>query len=421
MRESGVRFYSRHFPATFAAAHGSILRDNSEADYVDFFSSGGVMNYGHNDVRLKKALSAYLEADGIVHGLDFATGARKRFLDLFERLILNPRNLDYLVQFPGPTGTNANEAALKLARLATGRTNVIAFTNSYHGLTAGSLGVTANTLFRNEAYVSRLNVSFLPYCGYFGDGSDTFEYLRRTVEDPGSGVDLPAAVILETVQAEGGVNVASREWLQNVQGLCREHDILLVVDEIQTGVGRTGGFFSFEDAGLKPDIVTLAKSLSGFGLPLAIVLIRPGLDRWQPGEHAGTFRGNNLAFVTGSRSLEIFWQDDALSRSVIEKGTVMAKSLGELQEAFPDTVCAVRGRGMIRGLELHDSAMARLVLEECFSRRVLLELCGARSQVIKVSPPLTIEGEMLRQGLQALRHSVEAIASGNGAALSQGA
>lgn len=312
--ESEVRGYIRSFPTIFKKAKGATLTDEQGVEYIDFFAGAGTLNYGHNNEHISKALIEYLQEDGIVHGLDMATTAKKEFLQTFESLILKPRNLEYKLQFTGPTGTNAVETALKLARLVKGRSNVVAFTNGYHGLSQGSLAVTGNNEYRDESYISRTNATFMPFDGYFGD-MNTLTYFRKFLEDGSSGVDLPAAVILETIQGEGGINVASKEWLQELEAICREFDILLIIDDIQVGNGRSGEFFSFEFAGINPDMVTLSKSIGG-GLPMALLLFKPHLDQWKPGEHTGTFRGNNLAFVASKVSLDHYWQNDNISKAV---------------------------------------------------------------------------------------------------------
>ncbi|ODS30329.1 MAG: 4-aminobutyrate aminotransferase, partial [Candidatus Scalindua rubra] len=319
--ESEVRGYIRSFPAVFDVAKGSLIYDEQGERYIDFFAGAGTLNYGHNNPNINKLLIEYLQHNGVVHGLDKATTAKRSFLQKLQDTIFLPRNLDYKVQFTGPTGTNAVETALKLARLVKRRSNIIAFTNGYHGLTMGSLAVTGNSFYRDESYGVRTNTAFMPYDGYFGPYIDTIEYLRRYIEDGSSGLDLPAAAIVETVQGEGGVNIASSEWLQRLESLCCEFDILLIIDDIQVGNGRTGPFFSFERANITPDMVTVSKSIGG-GLPLALLLMRPELDQWQPGEHTGTFRGNNLAFVASTEALK-YWENGDFSESIIYKGRIM--------------------------------------------------------------------------------------------------
>ena len=322
LKESNVRSYCRDFTDTFKTAEGSTLTSEQGQLFIDFFSGAGALNYGHNNPVLKSALLDYIAHNGITHGLDFKTTAKKAFLTAFEAQVLAPRNLRYKVQFPGPTGTNAVEAAIKLARKYTGRQNIVAFTNAFHGMSLGSLALTSNPRKRAGAGVTLSNVTFMPYDGYFGDEVDTSLYLATMLRS-GSGIDKPAAIVLETVQGEGGVNSASAAWMQAVQRIAQAHDILLIIDDIQAGCGRTGDFFSFEALGVTPDIVTLSKSISGYGLPMSLVLLAPHLDVWEPGEHNGTFRGNNLAFVTGKAVIDHYWSDAGFTRALKAKAGVL--------------------------------------------------------------------------------------------------
>lgn len=407
--ESEVRGYVRNFPAVFTHSSGSRLTDEDGREYIDFFAGAGVLNYGHNNPELKSALMDYLAEDRIIHSLDMATEAKARFLERFEEVILKPRELDYKVQFPGPTGTNAVEAALKLARKVTGRHNVISFTNGFHGMTLGSLSVTGNSAKRAGAGVPLANTSQMPFDGYVeGKRDSSLDLLEGVLSDAGSGIDKPAAVILETVQAEGGVNVARDEWLQELAKITRRHDVLLIVDDIQVGCGRTGPFFSFEPAGIKPDIVCLSKSLSGFGLPFAITLFRPELDQWAPGEHNGTFRGHNPAFVTATRALD-YWKDDKLSAEVERKAGVMTERLTGLAERAP-VAASHRGRGLIQGIAFEDTELAGKISAECFKRGLVIETAGIDDQVLKMLPPLTISDADLEQGLDIIEDATMAVA-----------
>ena len=410
--ESEVRGYIRSFPVVFGKAKGSLLFDEEGRQYIDLFAGAGTLNYGHNNPVLKQPLLDYVEADGVVHGLDMATSAKKEFLEAFERLILKPRGMKYTLQFTGPTGTNAVEAALKLARRIKQRPNIVSFTHGFHGVSAGSLSATANSKYRDAAGVSLGNTTFIPYDGYFGPDVDTMAYFERMLEDRSSGMDAPAAVIVETVQGEGGVNVATLRWLQELQRLCRRHDMLLIVDDIQVGCGRTGTFFSFESAGIQPDIVTLSKSLSGFGLPMAMVLIKPELDIWKPGEHNGTFRGNNLAFVTAQQALEHYWSDDAFTREIQAKETLVRDWLENMVHSHPDADLSVRGRGLIQGLVSGVPGLANKIAAQAFKGGVVIETSGANDEVLKLLPALTIEEGQLRQALEVLDRAVaEAVAA----------
>jgi len=406
--ESEVRGYCRSFPVVFERARGCRLWDEDGNEYLDFFAGAGALNYGHNPVPLREALIEYLTGDGIVHGLDMATAAKRRFLERFEEVLLQPRGLEYKLQFPGPTGTNAVESALKLARKATGRQMVVGFTNAFHGMTLGSLAVTGNGFKRRGAGVPLAHGSAMPFDGFLGEGVDTLDVFERYLRDGSSGLDTPAAVILETIQAEGGVNAASRRWLRRLESLCREHGILLIVDDIQVGCGRTGPFFSFEGAGIRPDMVCLSKSLSGFGLPMALVLIRPDLDVWEPGEHNGTFRGNNAAFVTASAALDLFWRNDALSEHVEKQGALVRGALESLAERHADLSPEVRGVGLIQGLALGRPGLAKAVSRAAFARGLVLETAGAEDEVVKLLPPLVIDEVSLKEGLDILASSLEA-------------
>jgi diaminobutyrate-2-oxoglutarate transaminase len=404
--ESNVRSYCRSFPAVFASAEGSRLADVDGRTYLDFFAGAGALNYGHNDPDLRDALVAYVSGNGVAHSLDMATSAKVDFLETFESAILRPRDMSYRIMFPGPTGTNAVEAALKLARKITGQTRVLSFTNAFHGMTLGSLAATGNQFKRDGAGVPLNNVVRVPFDGYFGPEVDTADQLEQLLADQSSGVNRPAAVILETIQAEGGVNTASAAWLRRIAATARRHQALLIVDDIQVGCGRTGRFFSFEEMGIAPDIICLSKSLSGFGLPLAVVLIRPELDQWEPGEHNGTFRGNNHAFVTAAAALGKFWQGDAFAASVRAKADRMGDALTRIAAEFS---LELRGRGLIRGLAFDDPAAADAVSRHAFEHGLIIEVAGPRDDVIKVLPPLTTDDASLAEGLEILRRSLRSV------------
>lgn len=400
--ESNVRSYCRSFPTRFSQASGAIITDDKGRDYIDFLAGAGTLNYGHNHPILKEALSEYIENDGILHGLDMTTVAKEKFLRSFECNILRPRNLRYKVQFTGPTGTNAVEAALKIARKVTGRHNVIAFTNGFHGVTTGSLACTANSHFRNASGLPLQGVQFAPYDGYLGEDIDTTEVLSKMLSDGSSGMDHPAAVIVETVQGEGGINVSDTKWLRKLAKLCKAHDVLLIVDDIQMGCGRTGAFFSFEHAGINPDIVTLSKSLSGYGLPMSVVLMKPELDQWKPGEHNGTFRGNNLAFVTARTAIEEFWSDGEFAADIRRKGHIMRNRLKDMV----DGEIELRGRGMVQGLDCGTGELANEITSNAFEKGLIIETSGADGQVVKCLCPLTISDRHLKRGLDILEQSV---------------
>lgn len=403
--ESEVRSYIRNFNTVFEKAKGHRLWDVDGREYIDFFAGAGALNYGHNHDKMKQALVEYIVSDGISHSLDMGTKAKAEFLAKFNEVILKPRNLDYKVMFPGPTGTNAVESALKLARKVTGRSNIVHFTNAFHGMTLGSLAVTGNRFKRRGAGIPLNNTVTVPYDTYLENGLDTTTLLSKLLDDQGSGVTLPAAVIVETVQGEGGVNVASFEWLRKLEEVCRNRGILLIVDDVQMGCGRTGPFFSFEEAGIQPDIVCLSKSISGYGLPMALTLFRRELDVWEPGEHNGTFRGHNLAFVTATTALD-FWEDKQLEEQTSRRGKFVRSFLNEIVENNPKIHGEVRGRGMINGIKCKVEGLADQISMEAFKRGLVIETSGAESEVIKLLPPLNIPDDALYKGLNILAESV---------------
>ena len=405
--ESEVRGYIRSFPAVFDTAVGSEMFDEHGNRYIDFFAGAGSLNYGHNNPAIQEAMIDYLQHNGVLHGLDKATVAKKNFLQKFRDTILSPRNLEYKVQFTGPTGTNAVETALKLARMVKQRSNIIAFTNAYHGLSMGSLAVTGNSFYRDESYGVRANSAFVPFDGYLGPDFDSMRYLRRLLSDQSSGVDLPAAVIVETVQGEGGIHVARDAWLQELAAICREFDILLIIDDIQMGNGRTGTFFSFERAGITPDLVTVSKSI-GTGLPMSLLLMRPELDRWKPGEHTGTFRGNNLAFIAATKALE-YWDSPDFAEGVIHKGGLFEQGLSAIVDKYDGAAGKLRGVGMVWGIEFADEDFAGSVSEEAFKRGLIIETAGANGQVLKFLPALTIGEELITEGLEIIDASIASV------------
>lgn len=403
--ESNVRGYCRAFPVVFTQARNATLFDEQGKSYIDFLGGAGTLNYGHNNPAFKQALIDYIENDGVTHGLDMHTDAKRAFLESFQQLILQPRGMNYKVQFTGPTGTNAVEAALKLARMNTGRQTIVSFTNGFHGVTQGSAAVTANSYYKNAIGMPLPGVQFMPYDGYLGD-FNTLHYFEKALNDGSSGLGKPAAVIVECIQGEGGLNAASAEWMRGLQALCRRHEMLLIVDDIQAGCGRSGTFFSFEEFDIQPDIVTLSKSLGGYGLPMAIVLLKEALDTWQPGEHNGTFRGNNHAFVTARQALETYWADGEFSNQVQHKASVLRKRLKSIQAHHGQGVHH-KGRGIMQGLEFANGDIASAITEEAFKQGLVIETSGSDGQVVKVLAPLTIEESTLEQGLSILEDCID--------------
>lgn len=410
--ESQVRSYSRSWPVVFDRAVGSRLYDEAGREYLDFFSGAGALNYGHNNPTLKQVLLDYLAGDRIIHSLDMFTTARRDFLQTFATSILEPRDLDYRVVFPGPGGANAVEAALKLARKATGRESIVNFTNAFHGMTLGALSVTGNSLKRGGAGVPLVHATPMPYDDYFNQDYPDFFYFERLLTDSGSGLNTPAAVIVETVQGEGGMNAARAEWLRGLAALCSQHEILLIVDDVQMGCGRTGGFFSFEEAGITPDIVCLSKSISGSGLPMALTLIKPELDLWEPGEHNGTFRGIAPAFATATAAIEKYWQDDALASATARKGARVESRFNAFVSRHGADTLVAKGRGLARGLQLPDGDTADAICRAAFDAGLLMETSGPEGEVVKLLPALTITDAELDQGLDIIDAAVADVLAG---------
>ncbi|HEY8985052.1 MAG TPA: diaminobutyrate--2-oxoglutarate transaminase [Streptomyces sp.] len=401
--ESQVRLYSRKFPVVFTRGRGSWLYSEDGREYLDFFCGASALNYGHNPPALKERLQTYLAQDGLIHGLDLYTTAKRDFLSAFHRRVLDPHDLPHKVQFCGPTGTDAVEAALKLARKTTGRRTVVAFTGAFHGMSRGSLSVTGSHSARTAGGVDLQDVLFVPYEDGPGGPFDSVDYLERLLADPAGGVTTPAAVIVEPVQVDGGVYPASADWLRRLRALTERLGILLIFDDIQAGIGRSGDFFSFSHSGVVPDLITLSKSLSGFGLPLSVLLIAPHLDIWAPGGHTGTFRGNQLAFITGAAALET-WAQPEFTERLAANSEILQTTLRRFAEDRTDLT--VRGRGMLAGIDVADSGRAERIQKSCFDNGLILELCGRDDQVVKLMPPLNIEPEDLRKGLAVVESAV---------------
>ena len=403
--ESSVRSYCRNFPAVFNKAKGAVMHDEEGNAYIDFFCGAGALNYGHNNPYIQQKLVEYIQSDGLLHGMDMFTPAKREFIDTLQKRILEPRGLHYKVMCCGPTGTNAIEASLKLARKVTGRSNIWAFMGCFHGMTLGSLALTTEAYARDAAGVTLGNCTHIP-APYMFPGFDVIEYMQRLLDDDHSGVAKPAALILETVQAEGGIYPFAPEFLKACREFCTANDILLIIDDIQAGCGRTGTFFSFERGGIKPDMVALSKSIGGIGMPMALLLIDPELDIWKPAEHNGTFRGNQLGFVAGKAALE-YMTEHKLYEEAARKGKIIEKFI--VDEILPlDARLSYRGIGMMWGVDcekLGGDAFSKAVIQACFRRKLIIERAGRDSCVVKLMPTLVIEDDILMQGLQILKEA----------------
>ncbi|MDZ8079252.1 MAG: diaminobutyrate--2-oxoglutarate transaminase [Nostoc sp. DcaGUA01] len=403
-RESNVRSYCHNFPDIFHRAKGSIIYSESGKEYIDFFAGAGALNYGHNHDYIKQRVISYLDADGIAHGLDMYTSAKEKFLAKFDEVVLSSKKLDYRIQFCGPTGTNAVEAALKLARKVKKRSGIFSFMGAYHGMTLGSLSISGNIGIRAGAIGTSSNVTFMPYPYGFMESFDTIEYIESVLNDVNSGIEKPAAIIFETVQAEGGVIVAPIDWMQRLRKLCDENDILLICDDIQVGCGRTGSFFSFERADIVPDMVVLSKSISGYGFPMSLLLIKPEFDIWEPGEHNGTFRGNQLAFIGATAALEYResydFEQDVKAKELFLKN-FLTREIGSISEKI-----AIRGIGMIWGIDVKnfgERTLSQRITSRCFELGLIIEKAGRNDSVIKILPPLIIDISTLEKGCSIIK------------------
>lgn len=410
--ESSVRSYCRHFPAVFTKAEGAFMYDEDGTEYVDFFCGAGALNYGHNNQYIIDKMIDYLRSGSILHSMDMYTPAKREFLDTLENKVLKPRGLDYRIMCCGPTGTNANEAALKLARKYTGRSNIWAFMGCFHGMTLGALSLTTEKYARDAAGVTLGNCTHIP-TPYMFPKLDVIGYMQRLLDDDHSGVEKPAALIMETVQAEGGIFPFTTEFLQDCRAFCDKNDILLIVDDIQAGCARTGTFFSFERAGIKPDMVTVSKSIGGVGMPMALLLINPDNDIWKPAEHNGTFRGNQLSFVAGKAALD-FMLENRIEEEVKRKSLIVEEFI--VNEILPlDERLSYRGIGLMWGIEcagLGGDTFSEAVVDTCFAHHLVIERAGRDNSVVKLMPALVIGDETLLKGLRILKQSISEVLAG---------
>ena len=403
--ESDVRSYSRNFPVVFGRAKMSKMYTRDGGEYLDFFCGAGALNYGHNNAYIKERIIDYINSDGMSHALDMFTDAKEKFLTAFEQKILKPKGYTYKIMSCSPSGTNAVEAALNLSRKVKKRQGVFAFTGSFHGMTLGALSVTSGKTVRAGAGTSLPDVTFVPHPNSFP--GNTIEYIENIITDEYSGVMKPAAIILETVQAEGGVQIMPDAFLRSLRDLCDRHDVLMIVDDIQVGCGRTGAFFSFENAGVVPDMFMLSKSISGYGFPMSLLLMKPELDVFSPGEHNGTFRGNQLAFVGAAAALELRENLDLESRTY-ENEKIIKDFIGRRILPLGEKLLH-RGRGMIHGIDFEryeDDRLSYRVAHTCFENGLIIERAGRNDCVLKIMPALTINREELITGLTIIEEAI---------------
>lgn len=406
MRESAARTYARSLPIVPVRARGMTIEGADGRRYLDCLSGAGTLALGHNHPVVLEAITKVLDSGAPLHVLDLATPVKDAFTtELFATL--PPRFADDArIQFCGPAGTDAVEAAFKLVRAATGRDGLLAFTGAYHGMTAGALAASGGA---EDVRVTRLPFPRDYRCPFGVGGGRGAELAARWTEnlldDPKGGVPAPAGMILEPVQGEGGVIPAPDDWMRRMREITRARSVPLIADEVQTGVGRTGAFWAVEHSGIVPDVMVLSKAIGG-SLPLAVIVYRSGLDTWQPGAHAGTFRGNQLAMAAGTATLAFVRENDLAARAA----TLGARMLARLQGLAADHPCVgdVRGRGLMIGVELVDPeasapdgspepppapALAAAVQQECLRRGLIVELGGRHSTVVRLLPPLTLTDE----------------------------
>jgi diaminobutyrate-2-oxoglutarate transaminase len=420
-RESSARTYPRRLPLAIARASGSYVEDLDGNVFIDFLNGAGTMALGHSHPELLAAIEQQLPL--FQHGLDFPTEIRDEFISL--QLSLLPAEMQgrTKIAFCGPTGANAVEAALKLCKTATGRSEIVSFQGSYHGGSHGAMAVSALVSQKEPVAGQMPGVHFFPYPyrlrSPLGGGEDLgrrcAEYLERSLRDPIGGVPRPAAVILEVVQGEGGVIPASTAFLQGVRAITRELDIPLIVDEIQSGCGRTGSWFAFEQHGIVPDVIVASKALGGLGMPISIMLYDERLDAWDAGAHTGTFRGNQLAFAAGVAAARIIQRDDILMH-VADLGEVALAGLRQLVDDY-EIVGEARGAGLMLGLELIDphtgapnGSAAAIVQREALARGLIVELGGREDAVVRMLPPLNVSRRTLDQALSIVREAVDVAA-----------
>ncbi|MGW0791373.1 diaminobutyrate--2-oxoglutarate transaminase family protein [Streptomyces sp. NPDC002911] len=409
-RESAARTYARSLPIVPVRARGMTIEGADGRRYLDCLSGAGTLALGHNHPVVLAAIRKVIDSGAPLHVLDLATPVKDAFTtELFATL---PRELadNARIQFCGPAGTDAVEAAFKLARAASGRSELLAFTGAYHGMTAGAMAASGGA---TDVRVTRLPFPQTYRCPFGAGGERGADIAARWTEylldDPKGGVPAPAAMILEPVQGEGGVNPAPDGWMRRMREITQERSIALIADEVQTGVGRTGTFWAVEHSGIVPDVMVLSKAIGG-SLPLAVIVYRSELDLWQPGAHAGTFRGNQLAMAAGAATLAYVRENRLAERA----GTLGARMLARLQalSAEHPSIGDVRGRGLMIGIELvdpgadpltvtaengsappPDPALAAAVQQECLRRGLIVELGGRHSAVVRLLPPLTLTDE----------------------------
>lgn len=422
--ESNARTYPRRLPLALKSGRGVRVRDVEGREYIDCLAGAGALALGHNHAAVVEAVHNALREEVPFQTLDLPTPLKDRFIsDLFESLPPGFAN-NFKIQFCGPSGADAVEAALKLAKTATGRRGIVAFHGAYHGMTHGALSVSGESVPKTALGGLSAEVQFLPFPSDYrcpfgvggGAGADLgARYIETMLDDPNSGVLPPAGMIVEVIQGEGGVNPAPDEWLRKIRALTKRRGVPLIIDEVQTGLGRTGRLYAIEHAGVTPDVLVLSKAIGG-GLPLSVVVYHRDLDDWKPGAHAGTFRGNQLAFATGAATIR-YVREHRLDAHATEMGRTL---LAALEGVAADARCIgdVRGRGLMIGVEIVDRdavgapppfpKLARHIQHECLRRGLILELGGRQGAVVRFLPPLIVTGADVDAIVDRFREAVRA-------------
>jgi diaminobutyrate-2-oxoglutarate transaminase len=417
-RESNARTYPRRLSLAVARASGSYLQDLDGNVFIDFLNGAGSLPLGHSHPEVLEAVAHQLPL--FMHGLDFPTEIRDDFISAHLSMLPAEMQGRTRIGFCGPTGANAVEAALKLCKTATGRSEIVAFQGGYHGGSHGAMAVSGLVSQKERVANQMPGVHFFPYpyelrSPLGGDpetlGARCAEYLERSLRDPIGGIPLPAAVILEVIQGEGGVIPASTPFLRGVRKATRELGIPLIVDEVQTGCGRSGSWFAFEEHGITPDVIAASKALGGTGMPVAVIMYDESLDAWSAGAHTGTFRGNQAAFAAGLAALRVIKRDGILE-NVRELGAVALARLRAMAEEF-EIVAEARGAGLMLGLELADpvsgepdALVATVVQRAALERGLILELGGREDAVLRMLPALNLSRETLDQALGILHEAL---------------
>lgn len=411
-REGAIVSYPRKMPIAIRKAKGAIIEDADGNHFIDFFGGAGVLNTGHGNPYVMEYVKRQQEE--LIHVLDFPTENKADLIDkVLDQLPEGMRD-QYKVNFCGPTGSDAIEAAIKLAKIKTGREGVIAFHGSYHGMTSGALAVTSDINFRHKVKSLMPNVSFMPYsycyrCPFQKEkescGMECAEYLRYVLENPHSGQNKPAAILLEPVQGEGGTVIPKPGYLEKIVEIAHKHDVVVIFDEIQSGFYRTGTFWAFQDGKAMPDIITMSKGLGGVGFPISAVIYNKSVEAWGPGDHIGTFRGNQVSIAAGNGAMDFAREYDLASHTRF-MGAYLQAGLKKIQNHYP-VIGDVRVAGLMAGIEYNkaanshepDADIVKALRKACFERGLLFEVGGHYANVIRFLPPLILTKELIDDAL----------------------